>query len=77
MVIATDLCTTLSYLYLFSYIKLTITIIKYIPQAWFNYQRKSTIGWSIGNIFLDFTGGSLSICQMFLLAHNYGNAIQV
>ena len=65
----------LDYLYIFSYVKLVITIIKYIPQAWYNYRRKSTIGWSIGNIFLDFTGGSLSMCQMFLLAYNYGKKI--
>ena len=35
-----------------------------------NYRRKSTVGWSIGNVLLDFTGGSLSILQMFLLAYN-------
>ena len=37
-----------------------------------NYRRKSTEGWSIGNILLDFTGGSFSILQMFLLAYNNG-----
>lgn len=36
-----------------------------------NYKRKSTEGWSIGNILLDFTGGVLSVLQMFLLAVNY------
>lgn len=36
-----------------------------------NYKRKSTVGWSIGNIFLDFTGGALSILQMILNAYNY------
>jgi len=36
-----------------------------------NYKRKSTEGWSIGNILLDFTGGILSVLQMFLLAINY------
>ena len=36
-----------------------------------NYKRKSTEGWSIGNILLDFTGGVLSVLQMFLLAINY------
>ena len=33
-------------------------------------RRKSTVGWSIGNILLDFTGGTLSMVQMFLIAHN-------
>jgi hypothetical protein len=36
-----------------------------------NYRRKSTEGWSIGNILLDFTGGVLSVLQMFLLSMNY------
>lgn len=62
--------TWLTYLYYFSYIKLGVTLIKYIPQAWMNFRRKSTVGWSIGNVLLDFTGGSLSLLQMFLLAYN-------
>ncbi|XP_021926700.1 cystinosin homolog isoform X2 [Zootermopsis nevadensis] len=56
-----------------SYVKLAITLIKYIPQAYMNYKRKSTVGWSIGNIFLDFTGGILSMLQMILNAHNYND----
>ena len=40
-----------------------------------NYRRQSTVGWSIGNILLDFTGGSLSILQMFLLAYNNGECM--
>lgn len=36
-----------------------------------NYRRKSTVGWSIGNILLDFTGGILSMLQMILNAYNY------
>ncbi|KAL3868803.1 hypothetical protein ACJMK2_041562 [Sinanodonta woodiana] len=62
--------TWLTYLYYFSYIKLGITLIKYIPQAYMNFRRKSTEGWSIGNVLLDFTGGSFSILQMFLLSYN-------
>ncbi|XP_051957367.1 cystinosin isoform X2 [Xyrauchen texanus] len=60
----------LEYLYYFSYIKLGITIVKYIPQAYMNYRRQSTEGWSIGNVLLDFTGGSFSLIQMFLQAYN-------
>lgn len=37
-----------------------------------NFQRKSTEGWSIGNVLLDFTGGSFSLLQMFLLSYNNG-----
>ena len=48
-----------------------ITLIKYIPQAYSNYKRKSTIGWSIYQILLDFTGGSLSILQMVLIGVNF------
>lgn len=33
-------------------------------------QRKSTVGWSIGNVLLDFTGGVLSMLQMILIAWN-------
>ncbi|XP_067824067.1 cystinosin-like [Heptranchias perlo] len=62
--------TWLQYLYAFSYIKLVVTLIKYIPQAYMNYRRKTTAGWSIGNVLLDFTGGSLSIVQMFLQSYN-------
>lgn len=60
----------LLYMYFFSYVKLGVTLIKYVPQAYMNFRRKSTIGWSIGNVLLDFTGGSLSMLQMFLLAYN-------
>lgn len=38
-----------------------------------NYKRKSTVGWSIGNVLLDFTGGILSMLQMLINAYNYGN----
>lgn len=37
-----------------------------------NYRRKSTSGWSIGNVLLDFTGGWLSMMQMILDAYNFG-----
>lgn len=45
------------------WVKVFISLIKYIPQAYFNYKRKSTIGWNIHNILLDFTGGSFSFAQ--------------
>ncbi|KAK3856594.1 hypothetical protein Pcinc_037090 [Petrolisthes cinctipes] len=59
------------FLYWLSYIKLAITAIKYTPQLYTNYKLRSTEGWSIWQVILDFTGGSLSILQMFLLAANY------
>eukprot|EP01111_Echinosteliopsis_oligospora_P004543 TRINITY_DN1753_c0_g1_i1.p1 TRINITY_DN1753_c0_g1~~TRINITY_DN1753_c0_g1_i1.p1 ORF type:complete len:270 (-),score=44.68 TRINITY_DN1753_c0_g1_i1:46-855(-) len=51
-----------------AWMKILITLVKYIPQAWMNYKRKSTVGWSIGNVLLDISGGTLSILQMFLMA---------
>lgn len=60
----------LDFLYFCSYVKLFITLIKYVPQAYLNFRRKSTFGWSIGNILLDFTGGFLSIGQMFVISYN-------
>ncbi len=62
--------------------KLGVTLIKYIPQvivgfcvmyqAWMNFRRKSTEGWSIGGVLLDLTGGLLSFFQMFLDSINHG-----
>ncbi|KAL4916965.1 PQ loop repeat-domain-containing protein [Aspergillus aurantiobrunneus] len=52
--------------YTLSYIKLAITVVKYVPQAWVNYKRKSTRGWSIAPVLLDFTGGVLSLAQLVL-----------
>ncbi len=42
-------------------------------QAYMNYKRQSTEGWSIGNVLLDFTGGILSILQMILQSYNNSN----
>lgn len=35
--------------------------------------RKSTVGWSIINVLLDFTGGFLSIFQIFIDGANTGD----
>jgi cystinosin len=43
--------------------KVFISFIKYIPQVYYNWRRKSTEGWSIANILLDFTGGTFSFGQ--------------
>ncbi|XP_024590281.1 cystinosin isoform X1 [Neophocaena asiaeorientalis asiaeorientalis] len=62
--------TWLQFLFCFSYIKLAVTLVKYFPQAYLNFYYKSTEGWSIGNVLLDFTGGSFSILQMSLQSYN-------
>ncbi|KAJ1823004.1 hypothetical protein LPJ56_000375 [Coemansia sp. RSA 2599] len=59
--------------YYLSFIKLGCSMVKYIPQVWINYGRKSTVGWSIHNILLDFTGGVLSFAQLFLDAYRLGS----
>lgn len=41
-------------------------------QAYFNYKRQSTAGWSIGNVLLDLSGGILSFAQQFIDAINSG-----
>lgn len=48
------------------YMKLFISFIKYMPQVYWNYARKSTFGWSIVNILLDFTGGAFSMLQLVI-----------
>ena len=50
----------------FGWCKVLITLIKYMPQAYSNYKRKSTIGWNIHNMLLDFTGGLFSFLQSFI-----------
>mmetsp|Transcript_2249 Transcript_2249/g.2549 ORF Transcript_2249/g.2549 Transcript_2249/m.2549 type:complete len:304 (+) Transcript_2249:473-1384(+) len=65
-------------LYWASYIKLAITTIKYIPQAYMNYSRESTTGWSMGNVVLDFSGGLLSLLQLLVdgsSTNNWGGII--
>ncbi|KAM7199225.1 PQ loop repeat domain containing protein [Naviculisporaceae sp. PSN 640] len=60
---ATDAWVWLDTIYAVSYVKLVVTFIKYTPQVLFNYRNKSTVGWSIHQILLDFSGSFLSIAQ--------------
>ncbi|BHF79028.1 hypothetical protein SprV_0602214500 [Sparganum proliferum] len=62
--------TWLTCLYFISYVKLAVTLLKFTPQAIFNCRRRSTEGWSIGQIICDFIGGVLSILQMIVIAYN-------
>ncbi|KAI7756602.1 hypothetical protein M8C21_032373 [Ambrosia artemisiifolia] len=48
----------------FSTLQVVMTVIKYIPQAIMNFRRKSTVGFSIGNILLDLGGGLANYGQM-------------
>ncbi|GMR36619.1 hypothetical protein PMAYCL1PPCAC_06814, partial [Pristionchus mayeri] len=69
----TDVIKLLTFVDSLSYIKMAVTLSKYFPQAIMNFRRKSTIGWSIGNILLDFTGGSLDLLQVALQGINVAN----
>ena len=40
--------------------------VSFYPQAVLNYRRKSTRGWVVDNVLLDFCGGSLSLTQELL-----------
>lgn len=48
------------------YAKAAITFVKYVPQVYLNWKRKSTVGWSLANVLLDLTGGSLSMLQIVI-----------
>lgn len=61
-----EMFSWLDYIYALSFVKIGISLIKYMPQVVLNYRRKSTVGWSIWNILLDFTGGILSDTQLVL-----------
>ena len=41
-----------------------LLIFQYSPQVWLNFKRKSTTGFHIGGVLLDFGGGVLSLLQM-------------
>ncbi|KAI0897871.1 PQ loop repeat-domain-containing protein [Annulohypoxylon nitens] len=56
----------LDVIYTLSYVKLLITLVKYAPQLVYNFRQRSTKGWSIGQILLDFLGGILSIAQIVI-----------
>lgn len=49
---------------MFNTIQVIMTTIKYIPQAYMNFKRKSTKGWSVYNVILDLVGGVLNFAQM-------------
>ena len=67
--------TDLNFLYGLGTFKIFVTLIKYIPQVWLNYKRKSTIGWTIHNVLLDFTGGLTSTTQLFVDARSWKEVV--
>ncbi|KAF4385821.1 hypothetical protein F8388_010377 [Cannabis sativa] len=43
-----------------------MTVIKYTPQVFMNFKRKSTEGFSIGYVLCDFSGGVANFAQMIV-----------
>jgi cystinosin len=60
-------------LFVVSYFKIGISVLKYLPQVVLNYKRRSTVGWSMLNVTLDCSGGILSVLQLVLDCANTGD----
>ncbi|RZB46601.1 cystinosin homolog isoform X2 [Glycine soja] len=58
---------------IFNIIQVVMTLIKYFPQAFMNFLRKSTDGFSIGTILLDFSGGIFNYSQMVVQSIDQGS----
>lgn len=59
----------------FNSIQVFMTAIKYIPQVMMNFARKSTVGWSIGNILLDLLGGLTNFAQLGVQSIDQGSLV--
>lgn len=55
-------------------VKVVISFVKYIPQVYLNWSRKSTEGWSLENVMLDLLGGSFTFIQIVLDKMDTGEA---
>jgi len=58
----------IDFLYRLSYFKLYTSYFKFIPQAYVNFSRRSTAGFSIKGVLLDLAGGLLSLLQSLIIA---------
>ena len=45
------------------------SLLKHPPQIYYNFKRKSTKGWSIEGIIMDFLGGFFSLIALLLELH--------
>lgn len=68
-----EIATWISYVYVLSVVKLGISVIKWWPQLLLNCRRKSTTGWNVYFVLLDFCGGALSVAQLVLDSAAKGN----
>lgn len=53
----------LGLIYTLGYVKVGTSAVKYIPQLYHNFQRKSTVGFNVANASTDAVGGALSLAQ--------------
>ena len=68
-----DILSWMNFVYVLSFVKLGISVIKWWPQLLLNYRRKSTSGWNVYFVLLDFCGGALSVAQLVLDSAAKGN----
>lgn len=61
--------TLLEVAQLLGYLKVFMSLTKYIPQLIHNHRRKSTKGWAINSTILDVVGGVSSLSQLYLDAY--------
>ena len=62
---------------IFGTAKIVMSSIKYFPQAYFNYSRKSTRGFSITGPWLDILGSVCSVSQLVLDAYLTGDVSDI
>lgn len=62
--------TTLSYCNKLFLMKISMSLVKYIPQVRHNYERKSMKGYAIQGVFLDTLGGVASLLQLIIQLQN-------
>jgi cystinosin len=58
--------TPLKYFQTLGYFKMFSTLLKHPPQIYHNFKRKSTKGWSITGMIMDFFGGFFSLIALLL-----------
>lgn len=61
----------------FGLVKIFMSVCKNIPQILYNYNRKSTHGWPILMVWLDFFGGFFSFVQLLVDAYGVGDMTAV
>lgn len=64
------LTSWLGFITAMNHLQLAMTFIKYSPQAYYNWKRKSTEGWSVWAIVLDLAGGVCNLFQILILCWN-------